>query len=176
MKNVLLFLFIAFAFSSCKNLVPYTDSMKKKYNWGESEIKRIQFYVSHDIVLHREAQKGSTDIEKGVIKNVRGRKVDEIIIPAGTKGIVTEIPKESKLLVSFETGDDRYLSFGVNPNASDRYVLLASDWKNEMGKVHYAGDEYYTDPDSKYASLLVDLRKIEKMEVKQRIAKGRKIQ
>lgn len=175
MKNLLLFFSIALLFSSCKNLVPYTDAMKKKYNWGESEIKRIQFYVSHDIVLHREAQKGSTDIQKGVIKNVRGRKVDEIIIPAGTKGIVTEIPNEKKLLVSFETGDDRYLSFGVNPNAGDKYVLLASDWKNEMGRVHYAGEEYYTDPDSKYASLLVDLRRIENMEVKQRVAKGRKI-
>jgi len=176
MKKTFLFLAIAFLFSSCKNLVPYTDAMKKKYNWGENEIKRIQFYVSHDIVLHREATKGSTNIVKGTIKNIRGSKVEEIIIPAGTKGAVTEIPNDKKLLVSFEMKDDSYLSFGVNPNAGDKYVLLASDWKNEMGRVHYAGNEYYTDPDSKYASLLVDLRKIENMEVKQRVAKGRKVQ
>ena len=175
MRKILLLITLISFLSSCKNLVPYTDAMKKKYNWGESEIKRIQFYVSHDIILHREALKGSTDIVQGKIKTIHGSKVEEIIIPAGRKGVVTEIPNDKKLLVSFEQSDDRYLSFGVNPNASDRYVLLASDWKNEMGKVHYAGNEYYTDPDSKYASLLVDLRKIENMEVKQRVAKGRKV-
>ena len=176
MKKIILFLAFAALLSSCKNLVPYTDAMKKKYNWSDEEIKRIQFYVLHDIVLHRELTKGSTDIVRGKIKTVHGSKVEEIIIPSGTKGVVTEIPNDKKLLVSFEMGDDRYLSFGVNPNASDKYMLLASDWKNEMGRVHYAGNEYYTDPDSKYASLYVDLHKIENMEVKQRVAKGRKVQ
>lgn len=174
MKRLIFFIAIAALFSSCKNLVPYTDAMRKKYNWNDDQIKRIQFYVSHEIVLHRELSNGSTEIVQGKIKTIRGRKVDEILIPSGTKGVVTNIPKENKLLVSFEVGDDHYLSFGLNPN-SDRYVLLASDWKSEIGKVHYGGNEYYTDLDSKYASLLVDLRKIENMEVKQRVAKGRKV-
>lgn len=176
MKKILLFLSLAFFLNSCKNLVPYTNAMKQKYNWNEGDIKRIQFYVSHNIVLNREFTKGSTDIVKGTIKNIHGSKVEQIIIPAGTKGAVTEIPNENKLLVSFEMSDDSYLSFGVNPKAGNKFVLLASDWKNEMGKVHYSGNEYYTDPDSKYAFLKVDLRKIEKMEVKQRVAKGRKVQ
>jgi hypothetical protein len=47
--------------------------------------------------------------------------------------------------------------------------------RTSRGKVHYAGQEYYTDPDSKYAYLMVDLRKIQKMELKQRVAKGRKM-
>ena len=175
MRKTILFVALIAFLSSCKNLVPYTDAMKNKYGWTDEQIRRIQFYVSHDIVLHREMTKGSTDIVQGKIKTIHGSKVDEVIIPAGTKGIVTDIPNNKKLLVSFEVSDDNYLSFGVNPNASDRFVLLASDWKNEMGKVHYAGNEYYTDPDSKYASLLVDLRKIENMEVKQHVAKGRTV-
>ena len=175
MRKTILFVALIAFLSSCKNLVPYTDAMKNKYGWTDEQIRRIQFYVSHDIVLHREMTKGSTDIVQGKIKTIHGSKVDEVIIPAGTKGIVTDIPNNKKLLVSFEVSDDHYLSFGVNPNASDRFVLLASDWKNEMGKVHYAGNEYYTDPDSKYASLLVDLRKIENMEVKQHVAKGRTV-
>lgn len=175
MRKIIFFLFIALTFSSCKNLVPYTDAMKKKFNWGESEIRRIQFYLSREIVLQRQITNGSTEIVQGKIKSVKGKKVDEIIIPAGTKGVVTDIPRQDKLLVSFEVGDDHYLSFGVNPNATEKYMLLASDWKNEMGRVHYAGNEYYTDPDSKYAYLLVDLRKVEDMRIKQRVAKGRKV-
>lgn len=175
MKKFIGFITILFLFSSCKNLVFYTDSMQKKYSWNEDQIKRIQFFVSHDIVLRQEAAHGSTEIVKGTIKNVKGRKLNEIIIPSGTKGIVTDIPREGKFLVSFEMGDDKSLSFGVNPTTG-KYVLLASDWKNEMGKVHYAETEYYTDPDSKYAALMVDLRKIEKLQMKQRVAKGRKVQ
>ncbi len=175
MKRILFFVLIVFALPSCKNLVPYTNAMKQQHGWFDNQVQQIQFYVSHNIVLHRELSQGSTDIIHGKIKTINGRKVEEIIIPQGTPGVVTQIPRESKLLVSFEMGDDYYLSFGVNPNLSDKYVLLASDWNKGMGAVHYAGQEYTTDPDSKYAYLLVDLRKIQKMELKQRIVKGRKV-
>lgn len=175
MKRFFLFLIVALTFSSCKNLVPYTNSMKQQYGWSNEQIKRIQFFVSHDVVLHRDHTQGSTEIVHGKIKNVKGKQVEEIIIPAGTKGVVTQVPKENKLLVSFEMNDDYYLSFGVNPNLGDKYVLLASEWNDGVGKVHYFDKEYYTDPDSKYAHLLVDLRRIQKLELKQRVAKGRKV-
>jgi hypothetical protein len=176
MKKIFLFFSLALLFSSCKNLVPYTDSMRKQHNWTEEQVKRIQFYVSHDVVLHRELTKGSTEIVQGKIKMENGKKVEEILIRAGTPGVLTDMPKENKMLVSFEVGDDHYLSFGVNPDAGDKYVLLASDWKNGMGKIHYAGNEYYSEQDSKYACLLVDLRRIDKMAVNERVAKGRKVQ
>lgn len=175
MRKLFFFLVLAILLSSCKNLVPYTDAMKKKYNWNDEQVKRIQFYVSHDIVLHRELSQGSTEIVQGKIKTINGKKVEEILIREGTPGVLTDIPKQNKMLVSFEVSDDHYLSFGVNPNANEKYVLLASDWNNGMGKVHYSDKVYYTDPDSKYAFLLVDLRKIQKMDITQRVAKGRKV-
>lgn len=175
MKKLLLFLALPFVFASCKNLVPYTDSLKQQYNWNNDEVKRLQFYVSHDIVLHHELREGSTDIVNGKIKTINGKKVDEIIIRAGTPGVLTEIPKQNKMLVSFEIDDNHNLSFGVNPNNGNKYVLLASDWNKGVGNVHYAGQEYYAAADSKYAYLLVDLRKVHKEEVKQRVASGRKV-
>lgn len=175
MKQLIWFLLIATGLSSCKTLVPYTDAMKKKYNWTEDQIRRIQFYVSDDIVLQRQLSNNSTEIVQGKIKTIHGRKVDEIIIRAGTPGVLTDIPRENKMMVSFEMGDDHALSFGVNPNVGDKFVLLASEWNNGVGKVHYTGMEYYTDPDSRYAHLLVDLRKIDKMQVRQRVAGGRKV-
>lgn len=176
MKNLILLLAIPFVMASCKNLIPYTDSLKTQYNWNNEQVKKLQFYVSHDIVLHHELSNGSTDIVNGKIKTIKGKKVDEIIIRAGTPGVLTQIPKENKMLVSFEISDEHYLSFGVNPNASNKYVLLASDWNKGVGNVHYAGQEYYAASDSKYAFLMVDLRKIQQLEVKQRVAKGRKVE
>jgi hypothetical protein len=175
MRNIFLFLVLTGLLSSCKNLVPYTDSMKKKYNWNDEQIKSIQFYVSHDVVLYRELTQGSTEIVQGKIKTINGRQVEEILIRQGTPGILTAIPKQDKMLVSFEMSDDHYLSFGVNPNAGEKYVLLASDWNNGIGKIHYSNKEYYTSPDSKYAFLLVDLRRIQKMDINQRVARGRKV-
>jgi hypothetical protein len=176
MRKFIFLLALTALLSSCKNLVPYTDAMKNKYNWSNEQIKRIQFYVSHDIILHRELSEGSTEIVQGKIKTINGKKVEEILIRAATPGVLVEIPKQEKMLVSFEMGDDHYLSFGVNPNVGDKYVLLATDWNNGMGKIHYSDKEYYTSPDSKYAFLLVDLRRIQKMDVSQHVAKGRKVQ
>lgn len=175
MQRIFFFALTLLALTGCKNLVPYTNSMKQQHGWNDEQVKRIQFYVSHDVVLRRDHTQGSTDIVHGKIKTIRGKQVEEIIIPVGTKGVVTQIPKTDKLLVSFELSDEHYLSFGVNPNVGDKFVLLASDWNNGTGKVHYAGQEYYTDPDSKYAYLMVDLRKIQKMELRQRVARGRKV-
>ena len=175
MRNLILLLALPLLFSSCKNLIPYTDSLKQQYNWTNDEIKRLQFYVSHDIVLHHELKEGSTDIVNGKIKTVNGKKVDEIIIRSGTPGVLIEIPKQNKMLVSFEIDDNHNLSFGVNPNNGNKYVLLASGWDRGVGNVHYAGQEYLAAADSKYAFLLVDKRKLHKEEVKQRVASGRKV-
>lgn len=178
MRNLMLLpaILLLLATTGCKNLIPYTDSLKAQYNWNNDQVKKLQFYVSHDVVLHHELTNGSTDIVNGKIKTIKGKRVDEIIIRAGTPGVLTQIPKENKMLVSFEISDEHYLSFGVNPNASNKYVLLASDWNKGVGNVHYAGQEYYAASDSKYAFLMVDQRKIQQLEVKQRIAKGRKVE
>ena len=89
MRKLILFISLITLLASCKNLVPFTDAMKKQHNWSNEQVKRIQFYVSRDIVLHRELTNGSTEIVGGKIKTIRGKKVDEILIQAGTKGVVT---------------------------------------------------------------------------------------
>ena len=175
MKQLLIVIMIASTVSSCKNLVPYTDNMRKQNNWSDEQVRSIQFFTSNDIVLQRAVREGSTEIVQGKIKKVDGKNVEEIIIREGTKGILVDMPRENKMLVSFEIDDQHFLSFGVNPNYGEKYMLLASDWNNGIGKVHYNGREYSTSPDSKYASLLVDLRKLQKLNLQQRVAKGRTV-
>lgn len=175
MKKIILFIAIATVLASCKHLVPFTDALKRDHGWTVDQLKGIQFYLSHDVILRRELTKGTSEIIHGKIKMVDGKKVDEILIKAGTPGVLTDMPKENKMFVSFELGDDHYLSFGVNPSKGEKYVLLAQEWNNGMGKVHYSGDEYYTDPDSHSACLLVDLHKINNTSLQQHVAKGRTV-
>ncbi len=175
MRLSILLIALALGFSSCKNLVPYSNNLRDQFNLNESQIRKIQFYVSSDIILQREMSSANTKVESGKIKMVNGRRVQEIIIPVGTKGVLTDIPRENKMLVSFEIDDNHYLSFGVNPNANNHYTLLASNWNGSIGTVTYAGEKYETNPESKFSQLMVDLRKIQNMETKQRVAKGRKV-
>ncbi len=162
--------------SACSpKLTPFTERLYDENSWSEDELKQIQFYLSDDIILRREVEKGASKIEHGEIKMVDGKKVEEIVIRKGTPGVFIFSPKEDRFAVSFEGSDDRYLMFGPNPKASDRFVLLASNWNRSKGQVTYDGKRYYTPSRSAYATLLVDLKRVRKISVKSRTAKGRKV-
>lgn len=163
--------------SSCSpNLTPFTQRLYDEYRWTESELKRIQFYLSDNIVLRRELSGSKSEIISGEIKLIDGRRVEEIVIPSGTPGVFMFSPKTNRFAISFEEGgDERFLMFGPNPKANNRYVLLASDWNRRTGKVTYAGQMYAVDTGSAFAGLMVDLRKSSQISVNRRMARGRTV-
>jgi hypothetical protein len=174
MKKLSLFLAIGFMLAGCKNLVPYTDAIRTKYNIQQSDLKRIQFYASDDIILQRKISDGATNIVSGKIKSVNGEKVEEIIVRSGTPGVLVQ-ETNGKLGISFESNDNYFINFGSNSYMDEKYTIAFSELKNKVGKILYNGSAYYTAPESVNALLMVDMRKINKFELNQRIAKGRKI-
>jgi hypothetical protein len=119
---------------------------------------------------------GESTITEGKIKMVDGRRVEEIIVPENTPGVLLFMPKYDRFAISFEESSDDYLMFGPNPKIGDRYALLAREWKKRSGIVTYNGKEFEVDANSAFASLLVDLRKINKVERETRKATGRTVQ
>lgn len=168
---------ILLSISACSpTLTSFTQRMYDQYDWTESELKRIQFYVSDDIVLRRQLTGGKSEIISGEIKVIDGREVEEVIIRRKTPGVLIFLPKENRFAISFEAdGDDRYLVFGPNPKAGNRYALLASEWNRRNGRVTYEGRKFSVDASSAFASLMVDLKKIRKISVSTRTARGRKV-
>ncbi len=133
MKNILqsLILFtMLLVISSCgPTLTPFTRNLYQERNWTESELKRVQFYLSKDIVMYRQLKGSKFEVVSGEVKIIDGRKVEEIVIRKGTPGVLVFRPKDNRFAISFEEGkDSRYLIFGPNPKAGGRFVLLASDW------------------------------------------------
>lgn len=181
MKKPFLFylsgLFLVLAISSCSpNLTPFTQRLYEENKWSEADLRQIQFYLSEDIVLRRQVEGGSSEIIEGEIKMVDGKEVEEIVIEKGTPGVFLFTPKSNRFAVSFESdSDSRYLMFGPNPKNGNRYALLASSWKRRGGEVSYDGRKYRTTGDSAYAALMVDLKRIRKVSVKSRRAKGRTV-
>jgi len=180
MKNNNLILLLAtmlvLASSCAPRLTPFTQDLYKDYDWSEEELKSIQFYLSTPVVLRRAAKSGSSEIISGKIKMIDGKEMEEVVIPEKTPGILLFQPKTNRFAVSFEDGGkDRYLMFGPNPRQNDKYVLLASDWEKTQGKVSYEGKTWITPSRSAFASLMVDLKKIKRVSVDSRRAKGRSI-
>lgn len=180
MRKESFFLFaiaLVLGLSSCApRLTPFTQDLYEDFGWSEGELKKIQFYLSRSVVLRREFTKGSSEIVSGKIRMVDGKKVEEIVIAAGTQGVVMNMPKTNRLAVSFEDGGkERFLMFGPNPKVDDKFVLLASSWKDGTGKITYENKTWYTTTQSAYAALMVDLRKIRQTKVNSRRAGGRTV-
>lgn len=162
--------------SSCSRQLSYfTEDIYDEFSWSESELKKIQFYVSEDIRLVRVYTSGSSDIEGGQIQIEDSRKVEEVIIKKGTPGTVVFANNTDRFAVSFDKDPDKYLMFGPNPKAQGRYVLLAKQWERRGGIITYGGERYKTGSPSAYAALMVDIKSAKKSVKQTQTASGRRI-
>lgn len=153
----------------------FTESLYEKQNWTQADVKRIQFYVSRDIVLTRSVSGDETKITEGKIRIINGRKVQQIVIRERTPGVLVLMPKEDRFAISFEDDDDAYLMFGPNPKYYERFALLAKDWERDNGKVHYKGQLYDVDNSSAFSALMVDLRREGESQYETKRVQGRTV-
>ena len=176
MKNILFIAIAILTLSSCKTLIPFSEDLKTDNNWNDDQIKQIQYYNSETIVLNRQLKSNETGIVSGKIKMVDGKQVEEIIIKKGTPGVISAIPDSERLAISFEIGDDHYLTFGIDHNRGGRYYLRLKDYKkNQYAVVSYFDKTYNIAPQALNAYLQVNLKKINKLKTELRVAKGRKL-
>lgn len=173
MKTII-YVGILLCLSSCANLVPLTSQMIEKNKWSNEDLKKIQYYTSGNITLQKISSQSGSNIEGGVIKEESQKAVTEVFIKENTKGVAVGVT-DLKLNLSFEQDDNHFLTFGANPDRNGYFVLLASEWKDKIGKVTYAGEKYYTSPESSNVVLLVNMQKIKKLNIQQRTAGGREV-
>lgn len=177
MHSSLTFLGIAFFFlTSCgPKLSPFTQRLYEEQRWEESDLQRIQFYLSEDVVLQRELRSGNSQIRNGTVRVVNGREVEQVVFRRNTPGVFSFSPKSQRIAISFEDDNDNFLVFGPNPKNGDRYTLLARDWERDSGMITYAGREWRVSSADAYASLLIPLKRLREEERKGRVVGGRKI-
>ena len=162
--------------SSCSSkLTPYTERLNDSYRWTDRQLKNIQFYLSEDIVLWRDLGSSKTRVSNGQIKIVDGRRVEQIVFKKGTPGVFVFSPSADKFAISFEDSNDKFLMFGPNKKMSGRFVLLAKEWKQGMGKVTYDDQVWQTSSESAYSALLVNLKKANNRSYKKKTVSGRKV-
>ncbi len=156
-------------------LTPYTSATQSKTNFGETELKKVQFYLDGDITLYRDVNSSDLEITSGEIKMIDGRQVEQIVIKSGTPGVIVKAENRDIFQVSFDA-DGSFLRFGVNKDYNGRYTMMAKRWDGRVGIVDYAGKEYKSTPESIYAYLSVNMKKIDNTSVESREAGGRTIE
>lgn len=168
---------LLFLLSSCSpQLSPFTQKLYEENKWSSEELKQIQFYLSNAVVLRRQYTDGDAKIQDGKIRVKNDREIEEIVIPKGTPGILTYMPRENRFAVSFEEGkSNRTLVFGPDSRGGNRYVLKVAKWDNNRGIINYDDKNYFVYRSDALANLLVDLKKVRKTSVKTRVAKGNEI-
>ncbi len=177
MRTVVFSLVVLFLASCAPSLKYYTKEIHDDSRWSDSELGKIQFYLSNDIFLWRDVNRGESVITNGKIKMVDGREVEEIVIKKGTPGAFLFSPQKNHYAVSFDNNDDsKYLIFGPSEKVNGRYVFLAKDWDRRFGKVTYGDKVYKTTNESAFAYLMVDVDKTRRTKVSTTKAPGRKVE
>ena len=177
MKHLLLLSVISIFASCSSSLRYYTKDIHDDGRWTDSELKKIQFYLSDDIVLWRDINRGETEIINGKIRLVEGRNVEEVSIRKGTPGIFRFSPQKNHFAVSFDEKDDsRFLVFAPSREVDGRFVLLAKNWDKSYGKVTYGDKLFTTSNKSAFVFLMADIDKIQKTVVTSSIPRGRKVE
>lgn len=178
MKTFHSILFVALVgvmLSSCSSKTPYTTYLVNKYQFTEADLKKVQFYVSDDIILTTSETSSKVGTEQGKVVVSSNSSQDQIVIKKGTPGVLEKQIGTDKVQISFEVGEGRFLVFG-STGQREPFKLQAESWSNGQGKLTYAGKTYYATGTSGYAQLLIVLKKSQKKKSNQKVVEGRKVE
>jgi hypothetical protein len=167
--------------ASCTPYYYFTTDTRRTVEADSIPLTKLQFYVDRDVELRKEVSSANTQVTSGVIKFVGGKYVHIIMLKKNTPGVCSKVNKNS-IEVSFEMGDGKTLTFGVNAVASpgENYRLFASEWiqqdMGKIGKVKYDNDIYYIQPGGEGARLMIKKSAIEHSKVDVKTMSGVKVQ
>lgn len=177
MKYTLLFI-VGILLASCGTKVPYTNEIRDEFSLdSDKQLRKVQFFTSATIILEKsKSQEGQGTTDDGALVTSSSSEQDRVIIPVNTKCIFEGYGPNGELMLRFETGVGKTITFAVRANqASGKYYLVA-DWAPDKGgKLTYGNETYYANSSSGNAYLMVVLKKLQKTKRKDRVVKGMKV-
>jgi hypothetical protein len=162
------------SFSACSPKIPFTQSLRDQYKLTQEEMRSIQFYLSDPVILRRGSSNSKKETEDGTLVIKNGKNVEQVSFKANTPGALDQVVNSNSLKVSFEDGAEKSLVFASDRNGY--YALQAISWdKDGKGTINYGGQTYYAIPGSRNAILLFKMKSLRKVNVQEKVVKGKKI-
>lgn len=171
-------IFLGLLISSCGRKVAFTNDIKNEFGLdAETQIKKVQFYISQTITLQRVKQSGSQGTaDNGVLVTNKNKEEDRITIQAQTPAIFESYGKNGEMVIRFEVGQGRVLTFNVRQeNNTAKYYLVAAWDMNRGGELTYGNEKYTVTSSAGNAYLMVMLKNLQKTKRKDRVVKGMKV-
>jgi hypothetical protein len=179
----LLSLLVLFSCSSSKSVankkfVPFTRQLQQRLERDNIDLHQLQFYIDQGLVMSRYVDNEKAQVSAGVIKFDNGQYINEVIVKPFTPGICSDIAN-SKLMISFEKGNND-VAFGPGSGMSaDDYVIYGTDWRNGTALITFDNNKFRvhcsTCSDVAITRLMVRKSEIDKIEKKSRVVEGRTI-
>jgi len=176
----LLILFVGTLLASCGQQIAYTKAVEEEFGLeSESNIKKVQFMVSTNIVLVRSSSSGNQGTnEDGTLVSSSNKEEERVVIPVNTKGIFEKYGDNGEIMVRFETGPGKSIVFAVRAGQEKGKYFFVADWKadpSKGGKIEYGNQTYFAEKNAASAYLMVLKKKLHKTKRKDRIVKGMKV-
>ena len=178
MKYILLFV-VGLILVSCGTKVPYTNQVRDEFGLEtEQQMRKVRFYTSATIILEKNKESGNqaTD-ESGALVTSSNKEQERVVIPIGTKCLFEEYGKNEELVLRFEVGVNKTISFAIRPGTTSGKFYLVADWNNGKsgGSIKYGNDTYSATTSSGTAYLQIIKKKLQKTKRKDRVVKGMKV-
>ena len=164
---------------SCGTKVPYTNEVRDEFGLdSEQMIKKVQFITSATIILEKNKVSGNQGTDpKGTLVTSSNKEQDRIIIPLGTQCVFESFGDNGALVLRFETGAGKTITFAQRPGSTSGKYYLVADWKSGQngGTLVYGNEPYLATSSSGTAFLQVVKKKLQKTKRKDRVVKGMKV-
>ena len=158
--------------AGCIGRVPFTHDLKTRYSLDKEQVKNLQFFISHLVMLERKLEATDTVVSKDHKLVMRsGSKVEQIFILGGTPGVVVDMDDQT-IKVSFEAGSN--LVFTTQPQSGGKYMMecvhpgCTVNLHTDKGPVPFQAVG-----ESKAAFLMIDQAHVDRMQGKVSLQKGR---
>jgi len=155
--------------------VTFSRELQMKLAAFNVDTKRVQFYTDQKLILTRNLDSGKAEVSSGTVKFINGKKINEIVIPAYTPGII-ESADLNGIRVSFESGSSFLF---VPAEGEDKFVISGNNWDNGTVEVPYERSIYKASsgPTGNVADmkLVIKLADVNTSDKKTRTLPGRKI-
>ena len=175
-NNSIIALVLLAALAACSSSKVYfsTQVRQKVENTG-TPLTQLQYYVDRDVELSREILKDETKVTSGVVRFENGKNLNIITLKRNTPGVCTKVLPD-KVYISFEIGDDKFLTFGKTKYATESapYKILANSWIGDYGAITYEGKSYFIHSGTD-ASIMIKTSELNNEEINKRQMKGRTI-
>jgi hypothetical protein len=177
MKYALL-LILGITLFSCGTKVPYTNEIRDEFGLDtDKQLRKVQFFTSATIILEKSKSSGNQGTsEDGALVTNSSKTEDRVIIPINTKCVFDGFGPNGELVLRFEVGVGKTVTFAVRANQTSGKYYLVADWTGDKGgKLTYGNETYYANSSSGNAYLMVVLKKLQKTKRKDRVVKGMKV-